>query len=926
MAVSFNGVTIVAPGVASYIDDANATSGTVPVAGSFLAVIGEAVRGETGSAVLLQGLSQAEAFYGEGSVTAPLGLGIARAFAAGAPQVVGVRVGNATQAVANIKNQIDSNIFSLTAKEWGYYGNSWSVLLANGSNYSSTKRSKKVTLTRDDSSTYTRDNISKDVLNIQYYNATPGVIPKAEVALVNNVPTVNLSASSQNSIDDVLEIAASAITASTAGVTYKITSNPSVTPTATSAIFSSAAEAATTSVGTIATTVPSGSTLPSSYSIVVTSNAVTGATLTGATGYVASGRVWFSLAKASATNAVVSCATNSSGALTGDVEVVSGGATWGSTTPITTGVTIAFLYSSSLVGTMTSGGAITGNGFSNLPGRITFYPLNTAGTGVTAQTALTLTAYTNANSAAAGSSQTAITPFTAYLLTYINSYTATAALSSTTSVNKTTTFSITTNNGAVVVNSVTSVSGTLYTLSVTVTGNYVVPTGTLSINNATTEFSTDFMTIGASSNSVSTLTTHTLIPANSSVGVYGTGLVTRITAPIAIPTATISSSSSQERTIGALLAKINQGFIPATSGATASGWKASLASGMTDLSTPSNRLDLMTQTTAGLNGTSTTLTANVAELFDALMGSPFSDHFTASKQSAWYSSSVPNGAFPFSGATEVSPITASHWALALEALENVDNVSMIVPMTANASIQAAVLSHCQTMSGPTGKKERVAIFGGGTGQSVTDVKLLASSFNDKRAVVVWPGIKELDSDGNLTTWPPFYLAPTIAGMLMSQGDPSQPLTAKSVVLKGLETIAKPSVIDDLTANGVFAIRYDSGRGFTVAQSLTTWTGDLKFSRREISTVRCADIVMKSVRDSVQFLVGSKLDSSLINNITRFVTTSLSYAEQAGLIVGSANNPAFKDILVRAVGDAVYVDFSISPAIPANYLLITAHIL
>lgn len=920
MAVSFNGVTIVAPGVASYIDDANATSGTVPVAGSFLAVIGEAVRGETGNAVLLQGLSQSEAFYGEGSVTAPLGLGIARAFAAGAPQVVGVRVGNATQAVANIKNESGSNIFSLTAKEWGYYGNSWSVLIANGSNYSTAKRSKKVTLTRDDSSTYTRDNISKDVLNIQYYNATPGVIPKAEVALVNNVPVVRLSATSQNSIDDVLNIAASAITASTAGVTYKITSNPSVTPTATSAAFSSAAEATTTSVGTIATSAPSGAVLPSAYSITVTSTVVAGAALTGGSGYVASGRVWFSLAKTSATSAVISCATDSSGALTGTPEVVSGGATWGANASLTTDVTIAFLYSSSLVGTMTSSGVITGNGFSNLPGRITFYPLNTAGTGVTAQTALTLTTYTSANSAAAGTSQTAITPFTAYLLTYVNSYTATAVLSSDTSVNKTTTFNISTNNGAVVVNSVTSVSGTAYTLNVTVTGNRVVPTGTLTINNATTLYSTDFTVIGAQSNAVSNQS------FSASGPTYGTGLVTRITAPLAIPTATISSSSSQERTIGALLAKINQSFIPATSAAEASGWKASLASGMTDLSTPSNRLDLMTETTAGLNGTSTTFTANVAELFDALMSSPFSDHFTVSKQSAWYSSSVPNGAFPFSGATEVSPITAAHWAAALEALENVDNVSMIVPMTASASIQAAVLSHCQTMSGPTGKKERIAIFGGGTGQSVTDVKLLASSFNDKRAVVVWPGIKELDSDGNLTTWPPFYLAPTIAGMLMSQGDPSQPLTAKSVVLKGLETIAKPSVIDDLTANGVFAIRYDSGRGFTVAQSLTTWTGDLKFSRREISTVRCADIVMKSVRDSVQFLVGSKLDSSLINNITRFVTTSLTYAQQAGLIVGNANNPAFKDILVRAVGDAVYVDFSISPAIPANYLLITAHIL
>jgi len=921
MAVSFNGVTIVAPGVASYIDDANATSGTVPVAGSFLAVIGEAVRGETGSAVLLQGLSQAEAFYGEGSVTAPLGLGIARAFAAGAPQVIGVRVGNATQAVANIKNPGGSNIFSLTAKEWGYYGNSWSVLLAKGSNWSSTNDSKKVTLTRDDASTYTKDNISKNVLDIQYYNADTGVIPKAEVVLVNNVPTINLLATSQNNVPDVQSISASAITASTPGVTYKITSNPTVIPNVTNstATFSSPVESTTSTSGTIATSAPIASVLPTGYSVTVTSTAVSAAALTGGTGYVASGRVWFSLAKGNATNAVVSSATDAVGALTGTVEVVSGGSGWGVNATLTSSVTIAFLYSSSLVGTMNSGGALAGTGFQNRPGRITFSAPNAAGTGSVAQTPLTLTGYTSSTVAAVATGQTAVELNTAYVLTYVTAYTATAILSSTTSVNKTTTFSLTAGGGTVAVNSVSN-SGNTYTLGVTVSSNTAIPTGSLTINAISTAYSTDYTAIGASSNAVGD-TGYSLTGPS-----IGTGLVTRVTQPIPVPAATISSSSSQERTIGALLAKINQTFIPATATTTASGWKASLASGMTDLSTPSNRLDLMSQTTAGLNGTATTLTANVAELFDALNTSPFSDHFSASKQSAWYSPSVPNGVFAFSGATEVSPITPAHWASALEALENVDNVTMIVPMTASTSIQAAVLSHCQTMSGPSGKKERLAIFGGGTGQSVTDVKQVAATFNDKRAVVVWPGIKELDSDGNLSTWPPFYLAATIAGMLMSQGDPSQPLTARSVVLKGLETIAKPSVIDDLTANGVFAIRYDSGRGFTVAQSLTTWTGDLKFSRREISTVRCADIVMKSVRDSVQFLVGSKLDASLIANITRFVNTSLVYAQQAGLIVGNGTNPAFKDVLVRAVGDAVYVDFSISPAIPANYLLITAHIL
>jgi hypothetical protein len=163
-------------------------------------------------------------------------------------------------------------------------------------------------------------------------------------------------------------------------------------------------------------------------------------------------------------------------------------------------------------------------------------------------------------------------------------------------------------------------------------------------------------------------------------------------------------------------------------------------------------------------------------------------------------------------------------------------------------------------------------------------------------------------------------------MLAAQSDVAQPLTAKPVSVRGLETVARLSDLDDLVTNGVLAVRYDSGRGYTITQSLTTWTGDTRYARREISTMRAADATMKLIRNSVQGFIGSKLSDRAIDQIKNRVDQSLKQANVAGLIVGTPSNPAYKDLIVRSVGDAIYVDVSISPAIPINYLLITAHLL
>jgi len=373
-------------------------------------------------------------------------------------------------------------------------------------------------------------------------------------------------------------------------------------------------------------------------------------------------------------------------------------------------------------------------------------------------------------------------------------------------------------------------------------------------------------------------------------------------------------------------------FVAAKPAVSANGWKFGLAPGMADGTLSSSKLDMFpipipVFTTAALQDDPSLLktyfSANTNALVEALNGSTFGALVEATK--VYSSSRIDNGVYAFTGAIE-SPVEPSHWDEALAKLQQIEDLEIIVPMTSNASIQSATLAHCLSMSGPAGKRERFAVFGGPLGMSNSEVSALAAQFNDKRAVVVWPGVKDYNDQGDLITWAPYFAAATIAGQLAAQSDVATPLTNKPVSIRGLETIPRLTEIDELVTAGVLVIRYDSNRGYSVAQSLTTWSGDTRYVRREISTMRSADLVMRRVRGSIANIIGSKLTPTLITTIKNRITTQLEISENAQLIVGNAQFPAYKDILVRAVGDAVYAEFSISPAIPANYLLITAHIM
>ena len=824
MSVAFRGAVLVAPGVASYIDDSNASSAGIGQANA-IAVLGQAERGEAGIPVLFTDAATVRAYYGRNSGTNNLVAGITRAMSAGASRVYGVRVGYSTAASTPIGSAI-----SVTTQEWGVSANLWSLAIGTGSASTASVPKKKITLTVGDQRTYVVDNVYGQPIKLEYFigNIPAATGTTATASLVSgtltltstlgSVASVNLTAalSTYNTFDKLIARINQSFNAVT-GQGFKASLSASVTDGSVSSLnldeFS-------------VTTVPTASVIATSSSsnFYFTSNIR--AIVNALNGPVFGSFIVATLISTTASG-VANGTYNFSGAVDGSPS------TWSTTRTVSNALSIGNVYKIADLGI--SNAIIT-------PSALATYA---SGTITSSTTAIT------------GSGTTFVSAMVGGLLISEGYSGIITAQSTATSI-------------TVDVAPDSALAAASYTITYAASG-------------------TPWLTSGTGATGTVTIahlqTTVVRFPVGTSITVNGFG-TSALTGTFDV-TASASGSVSYSVTMSQVARKDAIRL-------------DSVAIGALSISSNDGGYCDFTQAGAANNdiGTQFVATGSLPQLAGA--------------------------AYAATGWT--SGVTADNWSTAISALEVLEDVRIIVPMTSSTTIQSAVHGHCLQMSGVTGKRERFGVYGGPTGQSVSAVKNLAASFNDKRAVVVWPGIKDYDDNGDLVTFAPFYLAATVGGILGAQPDVAQPLTNKPIPVRGLEKTAKPNELDDLVSNGVFALKLDSARGYVVTQSLTTWSGDTKFIRREISTMRAADQVLINVRNSLSDLIGEKLSGGLESKIATITEKVLTAAEQSGLIVSNSANAAWKDVTVRTYGDAVLVDFSISPAYPANYILITAHIL
>lgn len=272
-------------------------------------------------------------------------------------------------------------------------------------------------------------------------------------------------------------------------------------------------------------------------------------------------------------------------------------------------------------------------------------------------------------------------------------------------------------------------------------------------------------------------------------------------------------------------------------------------------------------------------------------------------------------------------VTNEEWSKAFDDVLQQTDVQFVVPLSADDSIHAMNDSHCAYMS-TVARMERRGIVGTDIGTSDEDALEKAKALNSDRTSLVHIGYYDFNEQGDRTLYPAYMTAAVLGGGFTGAA-PGTALTNKSFKFRGLERrLRNPTDTDVLITGGVLPLE-DTPEGFKVVQSISTWLTNDNYNRVEVSTGVAVDFAIRSVREAVDILRGEKNGPLLIGRAIQIAESTLRELARPepqgpGVLVGDEENPAYRGITARIVGDALYIDFQASPVIPANYIPVTMY--
>lgn len=203
------------------------------------------------------------------------------------------------------------------------------------------------------------------------------------------------------------------------------------------------------------------------------------------------------------------------------------------------------------------------------------------------------------------------------------------------------------------------------------------------------------------------------------------------------------------------------------------------------------------------------------------------------------------------GGGEEAP-EAANWTTALESLES-QEVSILVPMTSEASVHAQVQEHCNIMSASNARHERTCIVGGATGETVAKTLERISTLHSARVQVACPGMYQHNAKGELTLYAPFYRAAMYAGMHCALPDVATSLCHKETPEIGPEvtySTVQGGSLDQLLLAGASPSAPRPGGGTWVVDSLST-SNEAAGYFRDFHKTRSADYIAAFARRSLE---------------------------------------------------------------------------
>lgn len=264
----------------------------------------------------------------------------------------------------------------------------------------------------------------------------------------------------------------------------------------------------------------------------------------------------------------------------------------------------------------------------------------------------------------------------------------------------------------------------------------------------------------------------------------------------------------------------------------------------------------------------------------------------------------------------------SSWIEYFDALSNFD-IFYITPLTSDITIHAELASHINEMSGNLGK-ERRGIVGGETGETVAESIQRARDLSSDRMQVVHGGFYDVNSNSELQLYPPYILAAQHAGRAAFLED-GEPATHDVYRMSAPEYKLERNEITQLLQGGVLAFEFVLGKNnasqsyVRLVQDLTTDTVSTDTVHTERATGALADSINKEIRENLDnLLTGKRTGVGDLTSAKNRVISILADRKLKGHIID------YKDVYVTKSGTVTEVDYSVAPAEPNNFTLITGH--
>lgn len=251
------------------------------------------------------------------------------------------------------------------------------------------------------------------------------------------------------------------------------------------------------------------------------------------------------------------------------------------------------------------------------------------------------------------------------------------------------------------------------------------------------------------------------------------------------------------------------------------------------------------------------------------------------------------------------------------------NITYLVPLTDDLSIIAECREHVQHMSEDMGREQRM-MCGRGNGLSVESAISDAIRLGSDRVQYIYPGMYDQNDSGEIELYPAYILAAQHAGRAAFLPD-GEAATHDYYRMTGIETELSPDDITRLLNAGVVTFEfvvaenvYDAS-AVRLVQDITTYTNDTDPLYVERAIGITADMLNKDIRKELDdLLVGKRTVSATLTTARNAVLTILKQRVKDEIIV------AYKDVNVYKENGAVWVDYSVAPSEPTNFVLIRSH--